>query len=124
MNLIYKIILTVVICIVGVGAGAAIPSFFDALFHPGDAEWYTWLWTVLVGALAVLPAWYIWKGTKLIPFLTNIFVRIIIMFTIFLLLPVLGGALGNVSETAEWTIAAIDMVAVISFGLIGLWLKS
>lgn len=123
MNLIWKVVFTIVIVIVGAGAGAAIPQFFDAVFHPGNAEWYTWLWTIFVSLLAVLPAWYIWKGTKLIPFITNFVVRIMIMLTIFLILPFLAGALGKL-DSIQWAISAIDMIAIIGFGLIGLWLKS
>lgn len=124
MNFIWKIVMTVVIIIVGIGAGAAIPEFFKALFDIGNVEWYTWLWTILVATLAVLPAWYIWKGTKLIPLLTNIFVRIIIMVTLFLILPLLAGGLGHISTAAEGTIGAINIIAIIGFGLIGVWFKS
>lgn len=123
MNIIWKVFFTFIIVIVGAGAGAAIPQFFDAVFHPGDAEWYTWLWTVFVSLLAVLPAWYIWKGTKLIPLLTNLIVRIMIMITIFLILPFLAGALGK-WETIQWAISVIDMIVIVGLGLIGLWLKS
>lgn len=123
MNIIWKVFFTFIIVIVGAGAGAAIPQFFDAVFHPGEAELYTWLWTVFVSLLAVLPAWYIWKGTKLIPLLTNLIVRIMIMITIFLILPFLAGIFGK-WETIQWAISVIDMIAIVGLGLIGLWLKS
>ncbi len=120
--MLYKIIMTIIVAIVGVGAGAAIPTFFEALFNIGSTEWYTWLWTLILAGLAVLPAWYIWKGTKLIPLITNFVVRIMIMVTIFLILPFLGGF--NFFDGWQATIMTIDAIAIIGFALVGIWLKS
>lgn len=123
--MLWKIMMTIFVAIVGAGAGAAIPEFFHALYNIGSTEWYTWLWTILLAGLGALPAWYIWKGTKLIPLITNIVVRIMIMITIFLILPFLGGSLGEfLGSTWTHTVQVIDAIAIIGFALIGIWLKS
>lgn len=120
-DFIWKIIMTVVIVLVGAAAGAAIPNLFNAIFNAGDTDIWKWVITVILSVVAVLPAWYIWKGTKLIPFVTNFAVRILIMLVIFLVLPFLGGF--NLFDGWVWVISTIDIVAIIGFGLIGVWLK-
>ncbi len=106
MSLFWKIFWTVVIIITGAVSMAAVVAVWDAIIGliNGDAstDFLGWILMFAGAILAAIPAWFAWKGTKLIPFITILPVRIIMIVVGCLFLPLL----------------------LVVFALIGIWLKS
>ncbi len=99
MSLFWKVLWTVVIIITGGIAMYAVVDFFDVLINgPIDLS----IILPLLGAgLAAVPAYFAWIGTKLVPLLTNIVVRIILI-----------------------VVGCFIPVLLVIFALIGIWIKS
>ncbi len=99
MSLFWKIFWTVVIAITGFVSMLSVVEVFNVLINgPIDLS----IILPLIGAiLCALPAWFAWKGTKLIPFLTNIVVRIVLII-----------------------VGCFVPILLVIFALIGIWLKS
>ncbi len=100
MSLFWKIFWTVVIIITGAVAMAAVINFFDILINDCAINFEFFL-TLLGAGLAAVPAWFAWKGTKLVPLLTNVVVRVILII-----------------------IGCFVPILLVIFALIGIWLKS
>lgn len=121
MKLWLKILWTVVIVICGVGGTALIGEFFSAFSNLiSGEEILKNLFAVILAWIAILPMWFVWKGTKLIPVICNLVTRIVII-VVLVALPMVGGIFGGSIET---TLVVVDAVAIIGFAMVGLWLKS
>ncbi len=100
MSLFWKIFWTVVIVITGAVAMVAVVNFFDILINDFAIDLNFFL-TLLGAGLAAVPAWFAWKGTKLIPFITILPIRIIMI-----------------------VVGCFFPPLLVVFALIGIWLKS
>lgn len=99
MSLFWKILWTVVIVITGGVAMYAVIDLFDVIINgPIDLSI---ILPIIGAALAAFPAWFAWKGTKLVPLLTNFIVRIILI-----------------------VVGCFIPVLLVVFALIGIWFKS
>ncbi len=120
MSLFWKIFWTVVVIVAGFAGIAAITEFFGAIIDLFTGEFTIGqIWTILVGWVIILPMWFMWKGTKLIPIVSNFVVRILTLVVFVGVIPAIAG----MSFTPEW-LATFGVVGVYAFALIGIWLKS
>ncbi len=101
MSLFWKIFWTVVIVITGAVAMIAVIDLFKIILDFAAYELWEFLIAVLGAALAAVPAWFAWKGTKLIPFITILPIRIIMI-----------------------VVGCFFPPLLVVFALIGIWLKS
>lgn len=120
MSLMWKVIWTVVVVICGVGGAYLIGEFFQAIQDLFTDFSVGALFTVILAWVAVLPLWFVWKGTKLIPIIFNIITRSLLIVAL-VALPVIGGIIGGSAEAWCSTVAAIG---TIGFAMVGIWLKS
>lgn len=101
-----KILITVLIIIIGFASASAIWnawfSIYDVIYNSGSVDWWEVIIVVLGAILITIPTWYAWKGTKFIPFITILPIRILlIILSVFFIQPLL-----------------------IFFAVWGLWIKS
>ncbi len=77
--------------------------------------------------LILMPMWYVWKGTKLIPFITIFPIRLIIFIVVLLCAPIgafLSHFPGENISAAGNSIATIGSFAIIFLSLWGIWIRS
>lgn len=88
-----------------------------------EQKWAQLVLAIIMFLLILSPGWFMWKGTKLIPIISNIFVRIITMILFLFLLP-FGGELFT-SLGYEWGDYLLwsSIAGIAIFSLIGIWLK-
>ncbi len=128
MSLFWKVFWTVVVLVCGTAAVGHMGEFFDTLFAISDGITFAWLVDFIVALLVALPAWFMWKGTHLIPIIFNLVVRIIIMVLLLGVLPMMGGIdVATVSIPLLGTynlFTFISVAGIYFFSLWGIWIKS
>ncbi len=98
-----KLLWTIVVIVFGVASTYALIDFlvntnFSEIDWTSFKEW----WEIILWVVTVwFPFWFAWKGTKLIPIITILPIRIILLF-----------------------IGIFFPVLLIIFALIGIWFKS
>lgn len=123
MSLTWKIIWSVIVIIFGFAGVTAISEFFVAisdLFNDGGFT-LSQIWTIFVAWLVILPMWFMWKGTKIVPIIFNLVVRIMLLVSCFFILPFVGGIIGNPWEAI---LGSISILLIYGFALYGIWVKS
>ena len=110
---------TIGIALLFTGAG----SILDIIKDFKDGEIWKGISSLLTIILIMLPMWYAWKGTKLIPFITIFPIRVII-FTVVLLCAPIGSLVAMFSPDAGNTIMTVGTIAIIFLSLWGIWIKS
>ncbi len=99
MSFFWKVFWTVIIIICGAAAMYGVVEFFNVLFNgPYDLSIII---PLIIAGLGALPAWFAWKGTKLVPLLTNFVVRVVMI-----------------------VVGCFFPPLLVVFALIGIWLKS
>lgn len=126
MSLLWKVFWTVIIVVFGATAVGHLGQFFDTLFS-ADLTW-AWLWDFILAILIVLPAWFMWKGTHLIPVIFNFVVRIVIMVLLLGVFPMMGGidvATVEIPLLGTYNLFTfISIAGIYFFSLWGIWVKS
>ncbi len=68
MSLLWKIIWTIVLIAIGCVSFYAIIDLGDAIINGFDGNIISYIISVLLAFLSAIPAWFAWKGTKIVPF--------------------------------------------------------
>ncbi len=132
MKLIWKVVWTVVIVLVGPAAVHGLSGFVDATLAFNTEEIFPWLIDFIIALVLVLPAWFMWKGTHLVPIIFNLTVRIVIMVAILAILPALTEIFSNanwasvtIGPLGTWNVFEFATIAgIYFFSLWGIWVKS
>lgn len=122
-----KIIITI-FCVLSPVVGLAILTNGDIsnlVYYFNHKEYLKGIAMVISIFLILMPGWYMWKGTKLIPFITIFPVRIIILATVLLCAPVgeMVQAIAPSSSAGGWIIFT-GVFMTIFLSLWGIWIKS
>ncbi len=119
--MILNIVWTVLVFVGGFAGMAAIPVALSKL--QDVSGFWPWIVAIIGFTIAVLPAWFMWKGTKLIPLITNIPFRIMMIVAVYAIAFV-GVILGGIGlQSLAWICTMISAIAIVAFSLIGIWLK-
>lgn len=121
-----KIFWTILVAIGGFAGMAAITVSIDKIqeFVKNDeGGWWQWLVLIVGLIIAIAPAWFMWKGTDLIPFISNFITRSMTIGVVYLI-SLVGMILGGLDMTdPAWICNMISASAIVIFSLIGIWLK-
>ena len=120
---IFWTIFCIVFPVVGIGVVFGELDTITEAFQNGD--WGGIILGIVMLLFIIAPGWFLWKGTKLVPIISNFIVRIMTMILFLLILPVMGGAFigtGDLNTAGEWILMK-DTVGIVAFSLIGIWLK-
>jgi len=124
--MIKKVILTV-FCILSPVAGFAVLAtgmdIFSVIKDFKNGDIWKGVGALISMILILLPFWYVWKGTKLIPFITIFPIRLMIIIVVLLCAPI-GSIVHNFNASAGDTIAAIGVGSIIFLSLWGIWINS
>ncbi|BDU67617.1 MAG: hypothetical protein TYPL_2700 [Candidatus Tyloplasma litorale] len=124
--MIMKFFWTIVVAIGGFAGLTAVGEAIGHLTNNVDDTSTAWEWIVLIIGffIAIAPAWFMWKGTKLIPIVSNIIIRILTIIIVYGLAAfgMYFASNDNLSDAA-WICSMVSAALIVAFSLIGIWLK-
>lgn len=129
-----KVLLTI-FCVLSPTIGFAVLfkslDIFQVFSYFSDGHIWKGIGTLISMILVLLPMWYVWKGTKLIPFITIFPIRVLLITAVLLCAPI-GSLLEGMGEhfkddamiASGHTIMTIGVGSIIFLALWGIWVKS